>query len=174
MADLRYPIGPFTKPETFDAAHRESAIEEIAATPANLRAAVRGLSDRQLDAQYRPAGWTVRQVVHHLPDSHLNAYVRFRLTLTEDTPTIRTYHEDRWAELSDAKSAPVDVSLRLLDAVHERWVTLLHSLTADDFARRLDHPEIGMLDLDGLLALYAWHGKHHVAHITGLREREGW
>ena len=174
MADLRYPIGPFVKPDTFDPAGRKGAIDRIASTPGRLRSAVEGLSPSQLDTQYRPGGWTVRQVVHHLPDSHLNSYVRFKRALTEDQPVICTYHEDRWAELPDGKIAPIEVSLHLLEFLHTRWVAVLRSLTPDDLARTLDHPEIGILSLDAMLALYAWHGDHHIAHLTSLREREGW
>ena len=174
MADLRYPIGPFVKPDTFDAESRTAAIDRIASTPHRLRSAVAGLSPSQLDTQYRPGGWTVRQVVHHLPDVYLNSYVRFKRTLTEDQPVICTYHEDRWAELPDGKTAAIEVSLDLLEALHTRLVAVLRSLTPDDLARTLDHPEIGILSLDGMLALYAWHGDHHIAHITSLREREGW
>jgi hypothetical protein len=174
MADLRYPIGPFVKPDIFDAESRRTAIDRIARTPRRLRSAVDGLTDRQLDTQYRPGGWTVRQVVHHLPDSHMNSYVRFKRALTEDQPVICTYHEDRWAELPDEKTAPIEASLDLLEALHLRWVVLLRSLTPEHLARTLDHPEIGILSLDAMLALYAWHGDHHIAHITSLREREGW
>ena len=173
--DLRYPIGRFRRPETpLDDAQRRAAIDTIAATPANLRAAVRGLGDAQLDTPYRPGGWTVRQVVHHVPDSHMNAYVRFKLALTEDEPTIKPYDEARWAELADSRDTPIETSLVLLERLHERWVTLLRSMSAHDFARRLNHPENGVMRLDQMLALYAWHGRHHVGHVTSLREREGW
>lgn len=174
MADLRYPIGPFVEPGSYSAESRSAAIDRIASVPERLRSAVDGLSPTQLDTQYRPGGWTVRQVVHHLPDSHLNSYSRFKRALTEDQPVICTFHEDRWAELADGKTAPIEVSLDLLEALHERWVALLRSLTPDNLARTLDHPEIGILSLDAMLALYAWHGDHHIAHITSLREREGW
>jgi len=174
MADLRYPIGPFVKPDSYDAASRSAAIDRIASVPRRLRGAVDGLGPWQLDTQYRPGGWTVRQVVHHLPDSHMNSYVRFKRTLTEDQPVICTYHEDRWAELPDEKTGPIEASLDLLEALHVRWVALLRLLTPDHLARTLDHPEIGILSLDAMLALYAWHGDHHIAHITSLREREGW
>ena len=174
MADLRYPIGPFIEPESYSAESRSAAIDRIASVPERLRSAVDGLSAAQLDTQYRPGGWTVRQVVHHLPDMYLNGYIRFKRALTEDQPVICTYHEDRWAELADGKSGPIEVSLDLLEAIHARWIALLRSLTPEDLARTLDHPEIGILSLDALLALYAWHGDHHIAHITSLREREGW
>lgn len=172
--DLRYPTGRFRKVASLSPQEREQAIEEIAATPVRLRAAILGLTPEQLDMPYRPEGWTVRQLVHHVPDSHLNAYVRFKLGLTEDNPTIKTYDEARWAELEDGKSTPVEVSLALLDAVHDRWVRLLRSLGPEDFERTLNHPDHGAMTLDSLLALYAWHGRHHVAHITGLRQRMGW
>ena len=172
--DLRYPIGSFTRPSDVTDAVRQQYIEEIAAAPAHLRAAVDGLSDDQLDTPYRPDGWTVRQVVHHVPDSHLNAYVRFKWALTEDVPSIKTYDEKAWAELVEARTAPIDLSLALLDALHERWVFFLRALPEADYARAVQHPEWGRVNLDRLLTLYAWHGRHHVAHITSLRERMGW
>lgn len=173
MSDLRYPIGEFVAPGSLTAAERVTAIEQIALLPGQLRDAVVGLSEKQLDTPYRPGGWTVRQVVHHLPDSHLNSYVRWKRALTEDVPTICTYEEARWAELSDSQ-APVEISLDLVEALHARWVTLLKQLGEDAWKRRLAHPELGEMVLDDMLALYAWHGRHHVAHITSLREREGW
>ncbi len=172
--DPRYPIGPFQWEGKWDDEARQRAIEEIAEAPARLRAAVRGLSAEQLDTPYRAGGWTVRQVVHHLPDSHLNAYTRFKLALTEERPTIKPYDEQKWAELADTKKTPVETSLALLEALHQRWVVLLRSLTAADFARGFAHPERGPMTLDETLALYSWHGRHHVAHITSLRERMGW
>ncbi|HVZ77531.1 MAG TPA: bacillithiol transferase BstA [Gemmatimonadaceae bacterium] len=173
--DLRYPIGRFERPAEYTPEVRAQWIEQLAQAPANLRAAVRGLNDAQLDTPYRPDGWTVRQLVHHMPDSHMNAYMRFRLALTEDTPTIKPYSEARWAQLPDARSAPVDSSLALLDALHQRWVLLLRAMTPDDFARAVVHPERpAPMTLDTMLGVYAWHGRHHVAHITALREREGW
>jgi hypothetical protein len=150
-------------------------IEQIAATPGKLRIAVAGLDRAQLDTPYREGGWTVRQVIHHVPDSHLNAYVRLKLALTEDGPVIRPYDEALWAALEDSRQTPVEVSLTLLDSLHARWVTLLRSLGADDFRRTLRHPDhSGILTVDWLTALYAWHGRHHVAHVTSLRERLGW
>jgi uncharacterized damage-inducible protein DinB len=172
--DLRYPVGRFHRPDSLDEAERRRAIDAIAATPANLRAAVKGLTDAQLDTPYRPNGWTVRQVVHHVPDSHMNAYVRFKLALTEDEPTIKTYEEARWAELADSRETPIETSLLLLERLHERWVILLRSMSDNDFARRLQHPEMGTQRLDQVLALYEWHGAHHVAQVTNLRERMGW
>jgi uncharacterized damage-inducible protein DinB len=173
-ADLRFPTGRFQRPASLGADARARAIETIAATPARLREAVRGLSDGQIDTEYRPGGWTVRQVVHHLPDSHMNAYIRFKLALTEDEPTIKPYEENLWAQLADAKVVPIATSLTLLDAVHERWIAILHAMSTSDFERTLVHPENGRQRLDQMLALYAWHGPHHVAHVTKLRERMGW
>jgi hypothetical protein len=173
-ADLRYPVGQFNKFADVTEAQRVGLIDEIAAAPAKLRAAVAGLSPAQLDTEYRPGGWTVRQVVHHLPDSHMNAFVRFKLALTEDVPVIKPYDEARWANLPDVKSTPVETSLALLDHLHVRWVTLLRSLTSADLARKYKHPERGVVSLDDALAEYSWHGRHHVAHITSLRERQGW
>jgi uncharacterized damage-inducible protein DinB len=173
--DPRYPIGPFVEPEGFDRAARAGWIEALRGAPRELRSAVAGLSDPQLDTPYRDGGWTVRQVVHHLPDSHLNAYLRCRLALTEETPTIRPYEEARWAELPDAREAAVDLSLNLLEALHARWLALLDALPAAAFERRLVHPERrAAMTLQALLALYAWHGRHHVAQITSLRQRRGW
>jgi uncharacterized damage-inducible protein DinB len=172
--DLRYPIGNYEPRASLTRAERENAIAQIAATPKRLRDAVAGLSRQQFDTPYRPGGWTVRQVVHHVPDSHLNSYVRFKLALTENEPTIKPYEEALWAELADSRETPVEVSLALLEALHHRWDVLLRSLRPDDFARRLRHPERGAMTLDDMVGLYAWHGRHHVAHITSLREREGW
>jgi uncharacterized damage-inducible protein DinB len=173
-ADLRYPIGKRERIENVTESQRRAFIDAIAETPAKLRAAVAGLNDKQLDTPYRPGGWTVRQVVHHLPDSHLNSFVRFKLALTEDAPTIKPYDEARWAELPDSK-APVEVSLSLLEDLHKRWILLLNALTPADWKRTLRHPEHpGLMTLDDNLQIYAWHGRHHVAHITALRERNGW
>lgn len=172
--DLRYPIGKFTFNPDVSAEMRRALIGRIAAAPAALREATRGLDERQLDTPYRPDGWTVRQVVHHVPDSHMNAYVRFKLALTEDNPTIKPYDESKWAQVADTARTPVDVSLTLLEALHRRWVVLLESLAPADFARPLVHPDHGSLTIDWLLQLYAWHGRHHAAHITELRRREGW
>jgi hypothetical protein len=172
--DLRYPIGTYEWVTTLTEAQRQEAIEVIAAVPVKLRAAVQGLTPEQLDTPYRPGGWTVRQVAHHVPDSHMNAYIRFKLAMTEDNPTIRLYKEDRWARLDDTRSTPIEVSLALLEPLHERWVRLLRSFTPEDFARPLTHPVLGPITVDGLLGLYHWHSRHHVAHITRLRERMGW
>ncbi len=174
MSDLRHPVGTFDMSTEATTARRREWIRELADTPGQLRAAVEGLSEEQLDTPYRPEGWTVRQVVHHLPDSHLNGYIRFRLAVTETEPTIKPYDEKLWAELDDARSAPVEPSLALLTALHRRWVLLLESLPAADFSRKLNHPEIGIIALGSYLGAYAWHGRHHVAHITSLRERMQW
>jgi hypothetical protein len=172
--DLRFPIGKFQRPESISADQRDQFIDQIAEAPALLAATVAGLSPSQLDTPYRPGGWTVCQLVHHVPDSHMNAYVRFRLALTEDEPTIKPYDEARWAELADAKTAPIEPSLALLENLHKRWVTLMRSFTPAEWTRTLRHPERGLATLEGDLALYAWHGRHHVAHVTSLRERNGW
>ena len=153
---------------------RTAAIATIADSPRRLRDAVKGLTDAQLDTPYRPGGWTVRQLVHHVADSHMNAYGRFRLALTEENPTIKPYDEAKWAELADARTLPVDVSLTLLDAMHQRLDTLLKSAGDDAFQRTLNHPENGPMTLDTLLGIYSWHGRHHAAHVTGLRERMRW
>jgi uncharacterized damage-inducible protein DinB len=174
MDELRYPVGRFERPASFTPEERRSAIADIAATPARLRDAVRGLSDAQLDTPYRPDGWTVRQVVHHVPDSHMNAYTRLKLALTEDTPTIKPYDEAAWAKLEDARSTPIETSLSILDGVHDRMIRILNAMTPSDFERKLNHPESGIMSLDQLLAMYRWHGKHHVAHIRNLRSRSGW
>jgi uncharacterized damage-inducible protein DinB len=172
--DLRFPIGEYERVDSITDDQRRAFIEALAEMPARLRGAVEGLSFEQLDTPYRPGGWTVRQVVHHLPDSHMNSYMRSKLALTEHEPTIKTYEEALWAELADAKSAPVEPSLALLENLHKRWVLLLRSLTPADGARKFRHPERGSVTLDENLALYAWHGRHHVAHITALRQRNGW
>jgi uncharacterized damage-inducible protein DinB len=172
--DLRYPIGRFEHPTPFTAETRAAAIAAVAETPAHLHRAVQGLSDDQLDTPYRPDGWTVRQLVHHVADSHMNAYMRTRLALTEENPTIKPYDEVKWAELPDARSLPVGVSLSMLDAIHIRWVALLKSMKPEQFARTFNHPERGPMTIDSNLALYQWHGPHHVAHVTELRKREGW
>jgi uncharacterized damage-inducible protein DinB len=172
--DLRYPVGVYRKPATIGTAEREGFVEEIAAAPGRLRSAVRGLTGSQLDTRYRDGGWTVRQVVHHLPDSHLNAYVRFKLALTEEQPLIRTYEESLWAELPEARSAPIEMSLALLDAIHTRWVAGIRSLPASSFERSYRHPDMGLMTLNEQLAHYAWHCRHHCAHITSLRRRMGW
>ena len=174
MNDPRYPIGKFHFEGPLSEEQKKAYLNDIASTPATLRAAVKGLSDAQLDTPYRPGGWTVRQVVHHVPDSHMNSYVRFKLALTEDEPTIKPYAEDKWAELADTKATPVEVSLTLLDSLHDRWLRLLQSLTPDDWKKTFRHPALGPMTLEKTLALYAWHGRHHVAHITELRKQMSW
>jgi hypothetical protein len=174
MSDLRYPIGKFHFDGSMSEEQKNKFIDDIAQAPANLRNAVEGLSQGQLDTPYRDGGWTVRQVLHHVPDSHLNAYVRYKLALTEDEPAIKPYAEDRWALLADTRATPVEVSLTLLDSLHNRWVRLLRSLQPPDWKRTFRHPELGLVSLEKNLALYAWHGRHHVAHITSLRDRNGW
>ncbi|HEV2490437.1 MAG TPA: bacillithiol transferase BstA [Candidatus Acidoferrales bacterium] len=173
-AELRYPIGKFQGSAKLTDDERKKLIAQVEETPNKLRAAVKGLSREQLMTPYRDGGWTVQQVVHHLADSHINAYTRFKLALTEDEPTIKPYNETRWAELSDSKTTPVETSLALMDGLHERWINLMHGMSAAEFGRKMKHPERGTMTLDETLGLYAWHGRHHVAHITGLRERKGW
>jgi DinB superfamily len=176
MDDLSYPVGRFEAPKApLTERERSDLIGHIAEAPGALRSAFAGLSAEQLDTPYRPGGWTARQVAHHVPDSHMNAYVRFRLALTEKEPTIRPYDQTSWAELHEAKTAPPDLSLDLLEALHRRWVTLLRQLTPEEWPRRFRHPEhAGIQDLDWMLAMYAWHGRHHTAHVTSLRRRMGW
>ena len=174
MTDPRFPIGKFHYDGPPTTEQKQQFIAEIASTPANLRAAIKGLSDAQLDIPYRDGGWTVRQVVHHVPDSHLNAYVRLKLALTEDKPTIKPYDQEAWCQLEDARSTPIEVSLTLLTTVHDRWDRIWRSLKPEQFARPLIHPESGERTVDWLLFLYEWHGKHHTAHITELRKQKAW
>lgn len=174
MTDLRYPTGKFAPPAQPTKESRQQAIELIAETPGLLRDAVEGLDEDQLDTPYRDGGWTLRQVVHHVPDSHLNAYIRLKMALTEPVPVIKPYDEAAWANLADTTAVPIDVSLNLLDAVHRRWVALLGAMKDDDFRREYVHPDTGRHVLDYLLAMYAWHGPHHVAQITTTRARMGW
>lgn len=173
MSDPRYPIGKFSYGGAVSADQKKQFLDEIEQAPARLREAVRGLSDAQLNTPYRDGGWTVRQVVHHVPDSHMNAYIRFKLALTEDEPTIKPYMEDRWAELPDSRQ-PVENSLALLEGLHHRWMIVLRNLSDADWKRTFRHPELGPMTLEKTLALYSWHGRHHVAHVTSLRERMGW
>ncbi len=172
--DPRYPIGKFKFDVPPTTEERNTLIADIEKAPDALRAAVRGLTPQQIETPYREGGWTVRQVVHHVPDSHMNAYIRFKLALTEDEPTIKPYEEARWAELEDSRSTPIEVSLSLMDFLHHRWVRVLRSIQPEEWKRTLRHPEMGPLTLDKMLILYAWHGKHHVAHITELRKHKGW
>lgn len=174
MNALQYPIGQFEVPEERGADARAEWIAIIEACPAQMREAVAGLTDRQLDTPYRAEGWTARQVVHHVADSHMNAYIRFKLALTEDRPTIRPYDEAAWAELPEARTAPPDLSLDLLETLHRRWVASLRAMTAGDFQRVFLHPDLGVVLLDVALSHYAWHSRHHVAHVAGLRQRNGW
>ena len=172
--DLRYPIGNFDPAQEVTAETRLRFIQTIEELPAKFRAAVKNLNEDQLDTAYRPEGWTVRQLVHHLADSHMNSFCRFKLGLSEDTPTIKPYDEASWAEMADAKTAPVDLSLNVIDGVHARWAMLLKSMSETDFERKINHPERGEMSLNALLALYDWHSRHHTAHVTRLRERNNW
>ncbi len=172
--DLRYPIGPCSYPKSTTPDKRIAWVRDLAEAPTHMRAAIARLSLDQLETPYRPGGWTVRQVVHHVPDSHMNAFIRFKLALTEDAPTIKPYDEASWARLADYSSTPVEVSITLLETLHDRWVRLLESMTDADFERRFQHPETGTLTLGQYLAVYSWHSRHHVAHIIGLRRRMGW
>lgn len=171
--DLRYPIGDFDSNVEINSETRKNFIRTIEDLPEKIRTSVDKLSDDQLDTPYRPEGWTVRQLVHHIADSHLNAYCRFKLALTEEFPTIRPYYEDRWAILADSK-LPIEDSLKIIEGVHTRWAAILSSMTDEDFQRKLNHPESGEWSLEKFLALYNWHSKHHAAHITSLCERKGW
>ena len=172
--DVRYPIGKFNWSGSTTVQERSRFIADIAATPQRMRSAVTGLTNAQLDTPYRDGGWTIRQVVHHVPDSHMNSYIRFKFALTEHEPTIKAYDEAQWAELIDARKAPIEPSLNLLAGLHERWALLLGSLSAGDVKRRFHHPELGIVTIEQYIALYAWHGAHHIAHISSLRERKGW
>ena len=174
MDSLRYPIGNFNPAKETSEELIKNCITKIENTPASLKRAIEGLTVEQLDTPYRPEGWTVRQVVHHIADSHMNAFVRFKLALTEEKPTVKTYAEERWAELPDSKEAPVEISLSLVEAIHDRWIILLNSLALPDFKREFIHPDLGNVPLEITVQLYAWHGSHHIAHITSLRERMKW
>jgi hypothetical protein len=171
--DPRYPVGRFDHHAARTPETRQAAMEDIAALPARMREAVRGLTQAQLDTPYRPGGWTVRQLVHHVADSHMNGYIRTKLALTEENPTIKPYDQDAWSKLPDSR-LPVDLSLTILEAVHERWTAVNRSIAERDFARTFTHPELGELTLDRHVHLYGWHSRHHVGHIAGLRRREGW
>lgn len=174
MEDLRYPIGPFDIKQRVTSSLVEKALDDIESAPLRLREAVAEFDEHKLNTPYRPGGWTVRQVVHHIPDSHLNSYMRFRLALTEENPTIKPYAEDRWAELTDARTADPEISLALLGSLHRRWILLLRSLTSADLQRSFVHPDLGPVTLDRNICLYGWHGRHHVAQIQALRKRMGW
>ena len=174
LDDLRYPIGRFAAPAMSSAGVRAAHIQTLRLLPERLREAVAGLNDSQIDTPYRDGGWTVRQLVHHIADSHANSYVRFKLALTEDWPTIKPYDEAAWAALPDSRWLPIDVSLSFVDSLHARWVGLLEAMTEEDFQRGFNHPEAGRMNLAKALALYDWHSRHHTAHITRLRARQGW
>jgi len=175
MSDVRYPVGPWQPPATISAADRARHIEQIAAAPAAMRKAVAGLSEAQIETPYRDGGWTVREVVHHVPDSHMNAYIRMKFGLTEDKPQVKPYEQADWARTPEMRTTPIAVSLDLLEALHARWVHLMRGMKNEDFARLINHPEWkAPLSLDMVAAHYAWHGRHHVGHITDLRKRKGW
>lgn len=174
MTDLRYPIGKFSPPDTITPQDLQAATDAIAALPSELRQAVRGLTDAELDTPYRPEGWTVRQLVHHIADSHMNAFVRMRKALTENEPDIVAYDEKKWAELPDSRHAEAEISLALVDSLHRRWAMMLRSMSDGDWKRSFKHPERGLVRLDFNTLLYAWHCKHHLAHIVNLRQRERW
>jgi hypothetical protein len=174
MEDLRYPVGKFDRSQPMPPGGRAVLISSLSEVPVNMRAVVQGLSESQLDTPYREGGWTVRQVVHHVPDSHMNAYIRFKWGLTEEVPSIKTYDEAAWSQLPDARTGPIDVSLDLLSAIHARWDILLRNMTDSDYERAIRHPEWGDIKLASMLQLYEWHGRHHVAHVERLRTRMGW
>jgi hypothetical protein len=174
MDDIRYPIGQFSAPASSMPGIRTAHIHTLGKLPERLRAAVDGLSDEQLDTPYREGGWTVRLVVHHIAVSHANAYIRFKLALTEDWPTIKLYDEAAWAELADGKTLPLAPSLAMIEGLHARWLALLEAMTSDDYHRGFNHPERGQVPLAMALAMYDWHARHHLAHITNLRKRQGW
>jgi uncharacterized damage-inducible protein DinB len=174
MEDLRYPIGNFDVRQPVTADQVKRALDDIEETPAKVRQAIANLSPEQIETPYRPGGWTIRQVVHHLPDSHINSYTRFRFALTESNPPVKGYMEDRWAELTDARTAPMELSLNLLESLHKRWIILLRSLKTEDLKRTFQHSQYGPISLDQNVCLYGWHGRHHTAHITSLRKRMGW
>lgn len=172
--DLRYPIGNFHMPQEVTAETREKFIPTIERLPEKLREIVEDLSDEQLDTSYRPEGWTIRQLVHHIADSHINSFCRFKFGMSEQTPTIKVYNEAIWAETTDSKTMPIEASLKILEGIHARWTALLKSMNDDDYNRKIVHPEHGEMTLGNLLALYDWHSRHHTAHITNLRDRKGW
>ena len=173
-ADPRYPIGPFQRPEAISEEMRASAVDAIATLPAQLGAAIAGWNDEQLDTPYRPGGWTVRQLIHHIADSHGQSSTRLRKALTEDSPTIQAYDEKLWAELPDDREAPVAFSLALLNGTHARWAFLQHRLSPEQWQRTFVHPESGTWTIDAVTQLYAWHSRHHLAHITELAKARGW
>ena len=167
LENLRYPVGPLPRhPEPFDPATRAAHISVIEQAPARFRSLVAGITDAQLAATYRPGGWTVRQIVHHVPDSHMNAYIRMKLAATEDSPTVKTYEEGQWAELPEARTAPIDISLALLDALHRRWVAFLRMLPDADMRRPFMHAGWGRVTIEESISMYAWHCRHHAGHIA--------
>lgn len=172
--DLRYPVGTWTWPGSVTAEEREQYICDIEELPTKLRDAVAGLDPKHLDTPYREGGWSVRQIVHHIPESHMNSYIRFKLALTEDNPTVKPYDEAAWGKLPDASTAPIGLSLALTDALHQRWALVLRAMTDRDFQRTYHHPENGTHKLDAILGMYAWHGRHHAAQIAATRKRMGW
>lgn len=173
--DLRYPIGKFSAPEEITIEMVKSATEQIASTADQLAAAVKGMTDEQLNTPYRPDGWTVRQVVHHLADSHMNAYIRFHWALTEDQPKIKAYDENAWAQLPYQNGVKIETSIHLLGSLHERWVVLMNNMSEEEFDKIYIHPDGDKVYVLRKVALiYAWHGSHHIAHITALKERMGW
>ena len=174
LDDLRFPIGRFSPPAMSLPGVRAAHIQTLRRLPERLRTATKDLTDHQLDTPYREGGWTVRQVVHHVADSHANCYIRFKLALTEDWPTVKPYDEKAWANLADSRWLPIDVSLAMIESLHGRWVGLLESLSDEDFVKGYEHPEQGRQNLAKVLALYDWHSRHHTAHITHLRQRMGW
>ena len=175
MDNLKYPIGKFQKPETLTKEILDHFINDIESFPERLKTEVEHLSDEQLDTPYRPEGWTIRQVVNHCADSHMNSLTRFKLALTEENPTIKPYYEERWAELADSKNMPIASALKMLEGLHERWIVLLRSLTEKELNRKFIHPEHGKeFRLDENIGVYAWHCNHHLAHITTLKKNKGW
>lgn len=174
LEELKFPIGKFKYAGKLTEELKNKYIRDYEEAPALLRNAVEGLTEEQLNAPYRPGGWTIKQVVHHMPDSHMNSYMRFKLTLTEDKPAIKTYKEELWAQLGDSMNTPISVSLDLFESLHKRFVILLKSMKLEDFDRTYLHPVFGLVPLESIVGLYAWHGKHHTAHITSLRKRMGW
>jgi hypothetical protein len=174
MSNVRYPIGPFKTEDIITPEKRKQYVDQLAQTPEKLRGIVGGLSPAQLDTPYRPDGWTIRQVIHHLADSHTNAYIRFKMALTEDTPTVKSYDQALWAELEDSRTASVEDSLSLFEGLYRRWAFLLKSLSAESFARKLNHPDAGIISLDRYLGMCVWHGHHHIAHIQELRQKMNW
>jgi hypothetical protein len=175
LEKAKHPIGLYIKPETITKDTIEIYISSISSLPGKLRKAIAHLSDEQLDTSYRPGGWTIRQLVHHLADAHINGYIRFKLALTEENPNIKPYNENKWSELIDARTLPIEPSLKLIDGLHNRWTVLLNSMTIEDFKKTYYHPEHGKkLNLDEVLGEYAWHSDHHLAQITELKKRKGW